>query len=273
MTYEVIETSDQLGSPVELYEFVVEGVTYRYTSGDTDYVLGPNTYTAVPMERTALSDTDDLPKNDLQITVKRDFPVAEFFRVSPPSEVVTAQMLEVHRTDTDQQSIVKWKGRVLSVDWKGIESTLYCENTYTSLRRPGLRRSYSRMCPHVLYGDTGCRLLAADFVEVCTVLSVLGTTVTSAEFDAQPDGFFDGGYLEFEKSPGVFDRRAIRSHVGATVIVTHGFPTLADGDVINAYPGCDHTFATCQSKFNNTDNFGGFPNIPGQNPFGGNSVF
>lgn len=273
MTYNATEISAQSGAPVELYEFVVEGVTYRYTSGDLDYVLGVNTYTALPMERTALSDTDDLPKNDMQITVKRDFPVAEFFRVAPPSSVVTAQMLEVHRTDVDQQAITKWKGRVLSVNWEGIKATLYCENTYTSLKRPGLRRAYSRQCPHVLYGAVGCRLVAADFREVCTLTAVSGTELQSAEFDAQVDGFFDGGYIEFEKAPGIFDRRAIRSHVGNTITMTHAIANLAASDVVNAYPGCDHTFATCLAKFDNTDNFGGFPNIPGQNPFGGNSVF
>lgn len=276
MTYEAVEDSAESGSPVELYEFVVEGVTYRYTSGDTDYIYGLNTYTALPMERTALSDTDDLPKNDMQITVKRDFPVAEFFRVSPPSEVVTAQMLEVHRTDGDQEAIVKWKGRVLSVDWKGAQCTLYCENTYTSLKRPGLRRAYSRQCPHVLYGETGCKLDRTLFAVPCSVLSASGTEVQSGDFDLQPDGFFDGGYVEYLKSsvPLVYDRRAIRSHVGNTITITHAFPSyVTAGSVLTAYPGCDHTFATCQSKFDNTDNFGGFPNIPALNPFGPSSVF
>lgn len=273
MTYDLVERSPESGSPVELYEFVVEGVTYRYTSGDTDYVYGPNLYLAVPMERTEIAETSELPKNDLQITVKRDFPVAEFFRVAPPSEVVTAQMLEIHRTDVDQQAITKWRGRVLSVDWKGIECTLYCENTYTSLKRPGLRRAYARSCPHVLYGETGCKLLAADFREVCSVISVGGTIIESSEFGALGDGFLDGGYLEFEKAPGIFDRRAIRSHIGNIVTVTHGFSTLADGDTVNAYPGCDHSYSTCNDKFDNTDNYGGFPNFQKINPFGGSSVF
>jgi hypothetical protein len=36
--------------------------------------------------------------------------------------------------------------------------------------------------------------------------------------------------------------------------------------------GCDRTFATCQSKFGNSLNFGGFPWIPVKNPFAGDSI-
>ena len=39
-----------------------------------------------------------------------------------------------------------------------------------------------------------------------------------------------------------------------------------------AFAGCDRTFATCQSKFGNSLNFGGFPWIPVKNPFAGDSI-
>jgi uncharacterized phage protein (TIGR02218 family) len=272
MTYDATETSSQGGSPVELYEFEVAGVTHYYTSGDDDYTFEARLYEAIGLERGPLSDTGELPKNDLEITVPRDFPIALLFRVAPPSDVVIARMKEVHRTDADQQAIVKWSGRVLSVGWSGATATLYCENDYTSLKRSGLRRAYSRQCPHVLYGKA-CRLVAADFRETITLSTVNGTELVSADFDAQPDGFFDGGYVEFEVSSGVFDPRAIRSHVGDTVVLTHAISGLVAGNVVRAYPGCDHTYATCESKFSNTDNFGGFPHLGPPNPFGQNSVF
>ena len=37
-------------------------------------------------------------------------------------------------------------------------------------------------------------------------------------------------------------------------------------------PGCDLRAATCAAKFGNLPNFGGFPEIPGRNPFGGGSI-
>jgi uncharacterized phage protein (TIGR02218 family) len=35
------------------------------------------------------------------------------------------------------------------------------------------------------------------------------------------------------------------------------------GDTYSVYPGCDKRFTTCQTTFNNTVNFGGFPYVPG----------
>lgn len=273
MTYDAKETSDQSGQPIELYEFEVDGVTYRYTSSAKEYIVGLLVYDAFPIERSEIDESGELPKNNLSITAHREFPVAEFFRVAPPSNVVVARIKEVHANDPDQQVIVKWYGRVLSVDWQGASVVLNCENQYTSLKRPGLRRAYGRGCPHVLYGSSGCRLLKADFAATFAITSANGTEISASGFDAQPDGFYDGGFIEWERLPGVFDRRAIRSHVGPLVVVTHAFAGLAPGDMIIAYPGCDHTFATCDSKFDNTDNYGGFPNIPQLNPFGGSNIF
>ena len=38
---------------------------------------------------------------------------------------------------------------------------------------------------------------------------------------------------------------------------------IQTGDAYSVYPGCDKRFATCQTKFSNAVNFGGFPYVPG----------
>ena len=47
---------------------------------------------------------------------------------------------------------------------------------------------------------------------------------------------------------------------------------LKAGDAFEAYPGCDHTLATCAAKFGNQLNYGGFPYIPVKNPFTGDAI-
>jgi hypothetical protein len=42
--------------------------------------------------------------------------------------------------------------------------------------------------------------------------------------------------------------------------------------VVDIAPGCDLRAATCAAKFGNLLNFGGFPEIPGRNHFGGRSI-
>ena len=51
--------------------------------------------------------------------------------------------------------------------------------------------------------------------------------------------------------------------------------TLANWDSVGpmatVYPGCSHNTTDCDTVFDNLDNYGGFPYLPSENPFG-NSV-
>ncbi|MDG4870579.1 phage BR0599 family protein, partial [Guyparkeria sp. 1SP6A2] len=50
------------------------------------------------------------------------------------------------------------------------------------------------------------------------------------------------------------------------------FLGLEVGQEIEVYPGCDRTAATCNAKFNNLLNYGGFDFIPPKGPFEGTSI-
>jgi hypothetical protein len=79
----------------------------------------------------------------------------------------------------------------------------------------------------------------------------------------------------------------ITGHAGALMTLSRPMPELASAltnpalDPITGAPlpvsidiahGCDLRAATCTAKFGNLLNFGGFPAIPGRNPFGGGSI-
>ncbi|MGH7247352.1 MAG: phage BR0599 family protein, partial [Pseudomonadota bacterium] len=50
---------------------------------------------------------------------------------------------------------------------------------------------------------------------------------------------------------------------GASMTLLYPLESVpATGDGFTVYFGCDHTMATCQSKFNNLANFRGFPFVP-----------
>jgi hypothetical protein len=42
---------------------------------------------------------------------------------------------------------------------------------------------------------------------------------------------------------------------------------LQIGDSVEVYAGCDWLVQTCNGKFGNKNNFGGFPELPTKNPF------
>lgn len=76
----------------------------------------------------------------------------------------------------------------------------------------------------------------------------------------------------YDSTTGLIHMRYISAHLGSTVTLSNQIPELTAGKQVEVYPGCDHTLATCRDKFGNHINFGGFPWIPGRNPFTSSST-
>ena len=268
MTYAATETSNQSGRPVELYEFTYGATVYRYTSADGDVTYGGNTYTAVPIARGAVEATNEVARLALEITCTRDLPVLDLFAVSPPEEVVLVTLRRLHAGDGE--AIIMWMGRILNVTLNNASAEVHCESVYTSLKRVGLRRLYQKSCPHVVYGP-GCALNRATYKATKTVSTVVGTTITVGSIGVA-DGYYAGGYIEWT-SGGVSHRRAIHSQTGGALVVSFSIPGIAASASVDLYPGCDHTLATCASKFSNSLNYGGMPYFPNKNPFAGVAIY
>jgi uncharacterized phage protein (TIGR02218 family) len=270
MTYATVETSVQTGRPVELYEFLDGATAYRYTSADGDIVYGGNTYTAVPISRSAVEATSEVARLALNITCSRDLSILNLFSVMPPSEIIAVTVRRLHAGDGN--AITLWMGRILDVALNPASAEIHCESVYTSLKRVGLRRLYQKGCPHVLFEDE-CALNRATFATSKTVSTVVGTAITLPSMGAFADGYFAGGYLEWESMTGYFERRTIRSQVGGVVTIGFTLPGLVATDTVTIYPGCDHTLATCIAKFANGLNYGGMPYWPSKNPFDGTIIY
>lgn len=270
MAFDDYENSRQDSRAVELYEFSFEGGLMRYTSADRDVTFNSVLWKQHQVDRTKIDESGDISKANLTLTAEADFEAAALFDPYPPDSVVG---LVVYRVQwTPQLSEAIWLGRVLSAGWPKNQSELHCESIFTLMTQPGLRRIYSKNCPHLLYGAR-CKASEAAFQEVATVSSTAGRAIVSADFDAFPDGFFAGGKVVYEKSPGVFARRGIKQHTGDTIIVSHPIPSLTPGASVTILPGCVHTVPTCVSKFSNLVNYGGMPGMKRNNPFGASSVY
>lgn len=272
MTYDARERSDDQGRPVELYTFNRDYLAWTFTSADRDVVVDMVTYKSATLRRSAIEQGSEMNRSALKLTVPRSFPIAELYRVAPPSDAVTLILRRMHDGDGELATI--WTGRVVNVAWSndGTQATITCEPVFTSLRRNGLRRTYGRQCPHVLYGPD-CRVNREAFRVDGQVSAVQGSIITASAWQAYPAGHFDGGFVEWEVATGIFERRFIVSHVAGDLVLANRPVGLAPGAVVRAYPGCEHTLAACNDKFQNILNYGGTPFIPQKNPFGGDPIY
>ncbi len=103
-------------------------------------------------------------------------------------------------------------------------------------------------------------------------LRLASTIITSADnrrfsatgLDSFADGWFSLGTLTWASGLNAGRLEEVKSHRGGVIELWQaaGF-AVDEGDSFILQAGCDKQFATCKAKFSNSDNFRGFPHLPG----------
>lgn len=127
------------------------------------------------------------------------------------------------------------------------------------------RNVYSAHCRYALF-DNQCSLRAADFRSPVAVTNLVSpqqfrTTLVAGK----PDNYFALGNAVFTSGLNNGLRSMIRSSIAGTGLLTLIAPmpfTIAVGDTLDIFPGCDKTESACTNTFHNKINFGGFKYIP-----------
>ena len=270
MSYEVLENSVQDGEPIYKFLFNIDGTEYRLTSASFFISDSVDTWTPSAIRATNVTQSNDLARNGISITLPRTEGVAGEFLGGVPSGPSTLTIFRGHSESDQSDFRTYWKGRVASVETTDQSVVLKCEDVFTSMRRPGARARYQRSCRHALYSPQ-CGVDPADYAVAVTVRAQTGRTLTIDEaLDSDGETYdgpsLTGGIIELETG----ERRWI-TFGGSTIIdVLYPFQGLEfDSNGVGAvlYPGCAKTINSCKNRFDNFLNFGGFPFIPEDNPF------
>lgn len=257
----------------EWYHFARGALIWGYTSDSLPVVYGGVTYQPAPIKRGRISESVDATRNTLDIDVPTALPVLDQFRGTSPMGHVNV-LLYRRRKGTDKVEI-RWQGAIGTVEFKPRgSSTIHCLPPTALLSTNGLNRRWTKQCDRVL-GSAGlgeCNVDLEKFRVNATIIDVSGRVVTAAAFGTKPDPWFAGGEIVWTDRSGAQERRFVIEHTGTTLTLLT--PALMpQGTVVAAYPGDDHTFATCVGKFNNGDNYGGQINKPTKNPFGNDPIY
>ena len=246
---------------IELYRIAVDdssdGTLFHFSNGDEDYVHDGDTYEPATIGRADMVQGSEINRQNVQIRVPYDNPVAAVYLAGTPDVVATVTIFRVE----DATVLTYWKGRIAATRATGQQMVLECESVFTSMRRTGARARYQVQCRHALYG-TACGVDKDTYATLAIVATVDGTTLTVTGADAQADGYWVGGMIAFN---GIF--RFIVSHTGTTIKLWRELPDVAGTDAVTLYPGCNRTLEQCNERFDNAVNHGGFPWLPNSNPF------
>ena len=157
--------------------------------------------------------------------------------------------------------VTLFHGRVSTIDNVGrTQATITVASDLVVLDYDMPRNLYSPTCLHTLY-DSGCGIPSGTYAVSGTVGA--GSSATLIAFAGALASHAQGSIV-FTSGVNANVRATVKS-VAAGVSLSLIYPLLsppATGDGFTVYAGCDHTRATCQSRFNNLGNFRGFPFVP-----------
>lgn len=122
---------------------------------------------------------------------------------------------------------------------------------------------YSPTCRAVL-GDGRCKVNLASFTFAETVNTVTSRQVFISNALTQAAGYFSSGEVVWLTGANAGRRMEIKEFANKQITLVLPMPNnIVVGDTFNAVAGCDKTFSTCITKFNNAVNFRGEPHVPG----------
>lgn len=272
MSFSEYETSLQNAQPIRLYQFQRGPLKWGYTSADRNITHQSLVFRSIEggISDDGIRQTEESQADILNLTVPTQMDIAQMFRNVAPSQTVSLTIFDLHYGDSG--FLVSWMGLVVGVRFKDdITAVIQCQNLSASLERTGLRKTWSRSCPHQLY-DSSCRAQRNSYKAEGVIDRFNATSIGFANASSKENGYYAGGYIEWTSQYGL-EQRGIESHVGDLLTIYGGTFGLSLNMQIVAYAGCNRLFSTCNTKFNNAINYGGSPHMPGKSPFDGTPVF
>lgn len=274
------ERTVQDARPVDLLHFHTSNANWRYAAAPLDVGYGEATFSAqAGVEISAVEVARNVLRSSLTIQLPWSCAFVQDCLTARPDEPIAIINYRGHASVTTYGEgtygagiyagggyVAWWRGYVRSCRFaEQRRAEIVCVPTLRSLGHTGLILRYGKACQVPLY-STPCGLTQATYAQTGTVGTVSGTTVTATVFGTEADGYWVGGTLETSSA-----QRMIIAHSGTSVTLASAFSDteLAVGTSFTAYPGCDHTIATCKARFDNLLNYRGQPHIPTQNPVTG----
>lgn len=265
MSFAAKEISREDGQPIEFYKFVLGSTAFRYTTAEDEITLGADIYVPTGISRERILMGSEQKQDVITVTMPTNKQPATQFISVVPGQPVFLTILRQHSTDgATPQVVTIFKGKVRAIAYSqdGFEAKLSVMSLSNSMGVEFPRFTYQGLCNHFLY-DERCQVAQASFETIGTVSVESGSVLTVPGLSAKADGFFTSGFIQ-SSTP---DFRLVLSHTGDNITILLPFQNPVLGSIVSVFAGCDHTIATCKSKFNIVENYGGFAFVPKKNPF------
>lgn len=267
-----LRTGDAKAIVADLYTFTLRtGLTLTFTNADVPVVWNGYTYTAdsVLVDGLKFKCAVGLDVDQQQITISAR--ATDTVGGAPFLQALRNGAFDGCKIRRERAFLPAWggvpigavtlfKGQIGSVDRIGrtsAEMTVNSDLVLLDLDMP--RNLYIAGCIHVLH-DSGCGLVKNAFGANGTVEADSNSTLINWSSSSI---VYRQGTITFTSGVNTGVTATVKDATSSAL--TLAYPLLnapTTGDTFTVYQGCDHTQATCSSKFNNLANFRGFPFVP-----------
>lgn len=253
-----IEKSEESAKPLELYYIKLGLNEYYLTDFYQNYTFEGKTYIPVQIARNEIIIDDTTFDDKIKIKVPLRSTIGKALRNETNEQETNVVIRRAFQGETE--TLILWRGVVYSREIESGYLTIVCLPINYKLEKVGNRSVYSRLCSHLIYDQTTCKVNKNSFVTNATLTAISQkTAVVSATLDSK----FVGGYIEFANGQA----RMITDVNGSTITLLSELYNIPTDRTVKIYLGCDRTQDCCKTRFNNIENYGGFPYIPIKNIF------
>lgn len=280
------EMSAEDSQPREFLDITHGTTTHRIACGTRDLAVGADVYGAIPSARGDLGVATVGNPKELSLTLPSDHAlVRRYSALGCPPRTITVTLWRKQLRSGEIR--VAFTGEIDSMgyDNDGIEATFRIrERASLALLRAVPNAVASRTCQNALY-DSGCKVdrngigpTVLNFKVPATVLHVNGREVRVDLGHLLRNGdWAKGGELVVTSGTALGEPMTIETQTDlnpgfsavATLALQAPIYGLKVGDTVDVFAGCDFSIDGphgCGPKFDNKDNFKGFPQLPARNP-------
>jgi len=157
-------------------------------------------------------------------------------------------------------SVILFKGRVTSIDSVGrVTATITVASDLVLLDLDMPRNLFQPTCANTLF-DAGCGILKTGFTVTGAVTGI--SDMSTIQWSSSTTDYSQGTVLWTSGANSGVTKTIKTSNATSFQLVNHLPVAPAVGDTFTITKGCDHTMTTCRGRFNNIQNFRGFPYVP-----------
>lgn len=279
--YHAIERARQIKlSYLYVIRDVDANVVLRVTSADRDITVGGSppsfwggsAFAQSTVKHENIKISSDSATEAVTLTVSTTYPMFERFFIAAPTTRIWVDIYRCNQLDfpsiPDNLQLI-FAGELAATSFSGYVFGGTFTPRSLNFDRQFPRFTYQRTCNYDLYGP-GCGVNPSSFQKNATIVAASqykGMLTVTMSGNPSALLFANGYFIE----PTTKSNISIVSGVdldstNRAIFVAYWIPELATiGAVLSMYQGCSKTLSAC-SRFSNTPNFGGTPNVPVQNP-------